>query len=101
MQADSLDIRHYRRPGAFAWVALCALAMLQLAAATHDSQHSLGDITDACATCVQLDSGGNALHAVVDTPAAPSLTADVTPLLSRISDRRPATSLRTRAPPRG
>lgn len=74
--------------------------MFQLAAATHDSQHTLGDISDACAMCVQLDSGGNALQASVEQSIDHPLTAELKLLVSRTSDRRPAALLRARAPPR-
>lgn len=99
MRNDIPEIRRYRRPRAFAWVALCALVVFQFATAAHDSQHTIGDLADACAMCVQLDDGGNAIRTTVNQAIESPIPGYVSPLPSRVSDRRPAVLLRARAPP--
>ena len=48
-----------------AWLALVALAFLQLSIAGHQFDHSLSSVTDTCDLCVQLDrmDDGMAGHA--------------------------------------
>ena len=100
MQEQAIDIQRYRRPGAYAWVVLCALVLFQVAWAAHDTQHTIGDIADSCAMCVQLDEGGNAVVSVDADAIAISREAVIRPLTALIADRQPAGSKRSRAPPR-
>ena len=100
MQEKAINIERYGRPGTYAWVVLCALVFFQIAAAAHDSQHTIGDVADSCAMCVQLDDGSNAL-VPADSDAIAVLHATVIrPLPAQINDRQPSGSKRSRAPPR-
>ena len=46
---------------------MAAVVLLQVAAAAHDAQHSLAEVSEACSVCLQLDTRGDA----VDTAAGP------------------------------
>ena len=43
------------RLGRVSWVALLALAWMQVAIASHQSEHALGSLAESCHVCVQLE----------------------------------------------
>ena len=87
------------RPARLAWLVLLALATLQLTIAQHASAHTLDNLTDRCALCVQLDDCGQALSSApaVVVPAVTPVPGQ--PLADAVSDRRPRLSRHSRAPP--
>ena len=84
---------------AVAYAALVALSLLQLAYASHDAQHVLGDIAETCDVCVQLDQPGST--AVEPIQAVKQLAPGTFVAQVRAADRerKPENLPLTRAPP--
>ena len=97
------EIKHLSKPerprGAY-WVALVALAWLQVSLASHQFDHAAGDFAESCHACVQLDRLDDV---VADTHVAAQLLLPVDidrqPCLHEFVGTRFADGFDARGPP--
>lgn len=99
MNRQTSIIARIRRPRTFVWLALVAVAALQLATAQHESDHLLGDLTESCEVCLKLDTPASAESAFASAETLPAGSFDAAPLSSQVADRKPALVQPARAPP--
>ena len=93
-----IDRKQLRRT---CWLALLALAWLQVSLASHQFDHVAGDFADSCHVCVQFDRFD-------DTVAEPPAAATVLPVglaeqqetLPELADHQSVAGFDARAPPR-
>ena len=91
------DRGQLRRAG---WLALVALAWVQLSSASHQFDHAAGDLADSCHVCVQLDRLDDA---VAKPPQAAigqaPVNADRLPTPPGVVDREIRSGFDARGPP--
>ena len=88
-----------RNSRAALWAALLSLALLQAAAAGHNSQHVVEDLGESCEFCLKLDkSKGPLIGGGSDAPLPNAVRTPVR-VSEGIEPQAPRTSARVRAPP--
>ena len=88
-----------RSSGATAYVALFALAVLQLGVALHHDQHSAVDLTSTCVACVQLEQFDDVVPAAdADFVTTFAVTVQAIPVAA-VSAVSPLRRYGSRAPP--
>ena len=76
---DSLFAR--KRARAAAWLTLLSLALVQLSLASHQHDHSIGDIAESCHACAQLERFDDAASDVAPAAVPAAATRSTLPLL--------------------
>lgn len=94
--ASNQSMNTANRQRALAWLALVALALLQVANVVHQSGHAAADLAETCVACVQLDSP--ALTAFAVAASAPDLGLQLN--RRKLADPPALQTSRTRPPPR-
>ena len=88
-----------RASGATAYVALFALAVLQLGVALHHDQHAATDLTDTCVACIQLEQFDDIVPAAGADTVTTFANADTATSVATVSAATPLRRYASRAPP--
>ena len=82
-----------------AYLVLAGLLLFQLAYATHHTDHSVGDLSETCELCVQLDQSEGALSPSSAAALSGNASTDVITSPGCTTPARRPSSYQSRAPP--